>query len=160
MTRFVLDNDTLGIVISFLWPTVTIQDVLRDFEVYKKWHETVPIRYLRITVKFKNKWFHTVPNPYRANYQYTPRKFLSNCPLEIWGDDLPCLAQALSREGIRSIRTYKKCAMRWVRECTSNLHPELYNTLKEKLLLKLTPQVFCPHFSKQFLAYLLEPLSF
>ena len=159
MTRFVLNNDTLNIVLSFAWHNVTAKELASDLHVYGKWHEIVPPRFLNAAVSCRGRAYDQVANPFRRGYPYIPRARLALYPEQVWNENLIVLACSLCRERVRSIHTYKRCAQRWVDDCVWNMDPEYFTILHKKLLHKLTPDLFQPHCDPELVRFLLEPFD-
>ena len=130
-----LPTDVLNVVLSFLYH-LTAQELSSDIEYFLDWQKKVPKIFLRASM-LDQRYFFNVANPMIPNHPYTPRKFLSKQPQDIWSQTLPALVNMLCPEMVREVKTYKGCIRRWARECVSTRTPDAYLTLCQKALIKL-----------------------
>ena len=157
MSNRILLDDLLQIVLDYAWGGINTIEFYGDIAHYTKWHQTVPRSVLNVSVMYKNRPFHRIASPYIAEHAFVPRSHLALLPFHIWNTTLESLVNMLCKERIRAIRTYKKCAMRWVHDCVWNLQPEYYRILHEKLLCKLKEEHFRPRVRGwQFVDYMLS----
>ena len=156
MTRFALNTDTLDIVLGYLWDGLRTKEFREDLRVYKQWHDIVPARFLSAEISYGGLWCHKVASPFRQHHPYVPRRKFMISPNDIWNENLLIMVAALCKERIRSIRTYKRCAIRWVEDCIWNVHPEYYVILQEKLLNRITVDLFQDHVDRKLVHFLLD----
>ena len=156
MTLFRINNDILDIVLGYLWEGLRSKAFIEDLRVYKQWHDIVPARFLSAQIIYNGSWYHKVASPFRQYHPYVPRQNLLIAPVDIWNENLIILAASLCKERIRSIRTYKRCAIRWVEDCVWNAHPQYYKILYKKLLSRLTVDLFPDHVDKSLIRFLLD----
>ena len=155
MARFVLDKDTLDLVLGFAWDGMDSKQLTEDLAMFADWHRIVPPEFLHAEITVNGECFNKVANPFRRGYPFTPLRLLSITPSSVWNHNLWILGAGLCKERVRFIRTYKKCAQRWIAECICNLHPQYYVILYKKLLHKLTVDLFVPDVSDRRIAFLL-----
>ena len=145
----------LDIVLGYLWVGLRSKVFIEDLRVYEQWHEIVPARFLSAQITYNGRWYHKVASPFRRYHPYVPRQNLLIAPDDIWNENLLILAALLCKERVRTIRTYKRCALRWVEDCIWNTHPEYYTILQEKLLNRITVDLFPEHVDTELVHFLL-----
>ena len=143
-----LPTDVLNVVLSYLY-RLTAQELTADIEYFLDWQKRVPKIFLRASM-LDHRYFFNVANPMISDYPYTPRKFLSMQPQDIWSQTLPALVNMLCPEMVRGVKTYKGCIQRWTRECVCTRTPDAYLTLCKKALIKLKPIHFRRTFPRLF----------
>jgi hypothetical protein len=160
-TRFCLPDDIVSLLCTFLWRNAKLRadELSADVDFYCLWRKTVPPIFLKCAVLDIHQWFH-VANPMREGHPYWPRKLLNLEPKNVWGDTLFAFGSMICRERIRDVRTYKRCALRWIRACTDNIDIWYWWDLKQKLLCKIKPEHFHPRAHQAFLQEALSQLSF
>ena len=139
-TRFAMHDDVITLLMSFLFE-ISAQDLRCDLNYYIEWRYTVPDVFLACSL-FEERLLHHVGNPMRKHFPYYPRKFLSMRPCDIWSPSLMALGTMLSPAGLRNIKTYRRCAFRWIIDCIDNREIHYYIVLKRKLLDRLTISQF------------------
>ena len=154
---FYLHDDLINIVLGFVW-NVTASELRYDLEFYRRWNETVPPIFLAGSVLYRDFWYE-VANPLCKHNPYVPRKYLSLRPNDIWNYNLIALGAMLSREKIREVRTYKRCAQRWIMDCVAGNRPEYYIELRKKLLTRLKISHFQSRAPSPFLAEVFSQLA-
>ena len=158
---FFLPDDLIRLCTTFLWDSggITASELRRDIVFYEKWHRKVPQIFLNCSVLETDLWMH-VPNPMRKGYPYWPRKRLLLRPKTVWSDAMFTLGSRLCRERIREVRTYKRCALRWIQNCISSLHLECFDEVEEKLFHRIKEQHFRRRSNLRFVRECLQQLSF
>jgi hypothetical protein len=135
-----INEDCASVLISFLWPNYTREELLTDIDYYISWHRTPDI--------FINCAIHDiqldvrVPSPYRKNTPFRPRRTLRISPWSIWSPAMKRFMYWLSKDKVRKLKTYKRCVMRWVSDVLENRKVEYYVFLHHKILKYLTPEFF------------------
>ena len=160
-TVFFLHDDLIKLCTSFLWPYggISATELKRDIDFYTLWHETVPPIFLNSSVMETDLWIE-VPNPMREGYPFYPRRHVMLRPKTVWSDAMMKLGLRLCRERIRECRTYKRCALRWIRNCTSSLELWYFNEVNAKLFRRLKLQHFRPRTNQRFLEECFQQLAF
>ena len=69
------------------------------------------------------------------------------------------LGTMLSPAGLRNIKTYKRCAFRWIIDCIDNREIHYYIVLKRKLLDRLTISQFRVRSQLQFVQEALRQVA-
>ena len=160
-TRFFLPDDIVQILTSFLWKNANLSasELAWDLDFYCLWRKTVPPIFLKCAILDTCQWSQ-VANPMRDGHPYWPRKLLDIRPKTVWGDPLFSFGTMLCRERIREVRTYKRCALRWIKNCIENIDIWYWFDLQVKLLNKLKAEHFRPRAHPGFVAEALQQLSF
>ena len=160
-TRFFLPDDLIRVVTSFLWKTAQLSadELSEDLEFYCLWQKTVPPIFLKCSILDIRDWYQ-VANPMRDGHPYWPRKLLDLTPKNVWGEPLFVFGTMICREKIREVRTYKRCALRWIRNCTDNIDIWYWYDLQVKLLNKIKLSHFRHRSHRGFLEEALEQLSY
>jgi hypothetical protein len=140
-------------MISFLFP-ITACELKEDLIFYIKWAE-VPSMFLNCQLR-ETRYRHYVCNPMIRYIPYHPRRYLDMRPNEVWGPTLPALGAMLSRDALREAKTYRRCALRWIWDCISNLEIYYWDVLCAKLFSRISLQHFhcrygCSHFLEESL---------
>ena len=154
---FYLHDDLVNVVLGFLWK-VTAQELRDDFRFYATWHKTVPPIFLSGSVLYKDFWYE-VANPLSRHNPYVPRKYITLRPNDIWNFNLIALGTMICRERIREIKTYKRCAQRWIMDCVAGSKPEYYQILHKKLFTRLKISHFQSRAPTCFLAEVFSQLA-
>lgn len=144
-TNFYLHDDLINTVLTFLYQDgeLNAQELHEDLEFYIKWSNAVPSMFLSCQLLETRYWVH-LANPMCKFYPYHPRKFFCMRPEEVWGPTLLALGHMISREAIRSAKTYKRCAIRWILDCVENVDLFYWYELKQKLFNR----IHCFHFHR------------
>ena len=160
-TMFFLPQDLVQVITSFLWQNANLgaNELAEDLDFYILWRKTVPPIFLKCAILDTNQWFH-VANPMRSGHPYWPRKLLDLTPNNVWGEPLFAFGTMICRERIREVRTYKRCALRWIRNCTDNINIWFWYELQTKLLNKIKLEHFHQRAHRGFLQEALQQLSF
>jgi hypothetical protein len=160
-TRFFLPDDLVQLVTSFLWKSAKLSadELSEDLSFYCLWRKAVPPIFLKCAILDTSQWFH-VANPMRDGHPYWPRKLLDITPKNVWGEPLFAFGTMICRERIREVRTYKRCALRWIRNCTDNINIWYWYDLQMKLLNKIKIEHFRHRAHRGFLEEALQQLSF
>jgi len=150
---FQLHDDLITEMISFLFP-ITACELKEDLIFYIKWAE-VPSMFLNCQLR-ETRYRHYVCNPMIRYIPYHPRRYLDMRPNEVWGPTLPALGAMLSRDALREAKTYRRCALRWIWDCISNLEIYYWDVLCAKLFSRISLQHFhcrygCSHFLEESL---------
>ena len=142
--RMRLPIDLTNLTVSFLY-NITAQELFEDLHFYLRWQKHVPPMFLSCTL-LDQRYLFAVANPMRPFHPYTPRKFLSMQPCDIWASTLPALVNMINPERVREIKTYKGCVTRWTHDCITSRKLEFYLILCKKALVKLSER----HFRRSF----------
>jgi len=137
-----MPEDLVSLTLTFLYQ-ITAQELRSDLDFYIEWRRTVPPVFLSCSL-FESRLLHHVGNPMREHFPYYPRKFLVMRPCDIWSPSLMTLGTMLSPAGLRAVKTYRRCAFRWILDCIDNREVHYYNVLRRKLLDRLTISQFRP----------------
>ena len=130
-----LPTDLMDLTISFVHD-ITTEELFEDLHFYMRWQKHVPAMFLSCTL-LDNRYLFAVANPMRRFHPYTPRRFLSMQPADIWASTLPALVNMLNSERVRAIKSYKGCIRRWTHDCVTSRKLEFYLILCKKALVKL-----------------------
>jgi hypothetical protein len=160
-TLFFLPDDIVQVITSFLWQTgnLSAHELGEDLDFYILWRKTVPPIFFKCAILDTTQWSH-VANPMRDGHPYWPRKRLDLTPKQVWGEPLFAFGTMICRERIREVRTYKRCALRWIRNCTDNINIWYWYDLQVKLLNKIKLKHFHHRAHIGFLREALQQLSF
>ena len=160
-TLFFLPDDLVQVITSFLWQNANLRadELANDLDFYMLWRKTVPPIFLKCAILDLSQWFH-VANPMRDGHPYWPRKLLDLTPKNVLGEPLFAFGTMICRERIREVRTYKRCALRWIRNCTDNIDIWYWYDLRVKLLNKIKLEHFHYRAHRGFLREALQQLSF
>mgnify|MGYP003711541159 FL=1 len=126
----------------------TASEFFQDLDFYTTWANTVPAMFISAQVLDLRFWY-CVANPMIRWHPFIARRHLKLLPHDIWAGTLPCLVQYLDRERLRSLKTYKRCVVRWVDEAVTSHHVWFYQHVLTKVLIKLRIEHFrpnCPQF--------------
>ena len=159
-TMFFLHNDLIKLCTSFVWGNAGIdaRELQRDIEFYELWHQKVPPIFLQCAMLETDLW-QDVPNPMRAGYPYWPRRRLLIRPKTVWNDAMVTFGMKLCRERIREVRTYKRCALRWISNCITSLELGFFDEVEKKLFQRIKLQHFQRRSNFRFLEECLQQLS-
>ena len=159
-TRFFLPSDLIQVITSFLWKEVRLsaEEMAADIDFYILWRKVVPPIFLKCAVLDTSQLFY-VANPMRGGHPYWPRKVLELTPNNVWGGSLYAFGAMICRERIREVKTYKRCCLRWIRNCTDNIEIWYWYDLQQKLLSKITIDHFRPQGHRGFLREALQQVS-
>ena len=150
---FLLHDDLITLIITYLFP-ITACELREDLIFYIKW-AAIPPMFLNCRVR-ETRYRHYVCNPMLKNIPYHPRRYIDLRPNEVWGPTLPALGAMLSKDAIREAKTYKRCALRWIYDCISNLEMYYWDELCDKLFSRISQHHFqyrygCCHFLEEAL---------
>ena len=154
---FALPKDLVNLLLSFVYE-ITSDELARDLEFYIKWRSKVPPMFLSATL-LNTRFYFSVANPMVRYHPYTPRKNLRMRPTDIWACTLLAFLHGLSKERVRSLRTYRGCILRWAHDCLQNRKIEYYAMLHHRILSKLKPHHFRSARPSAFLAEALRQIS-
>ena len=157
---FFLHDDMIQLILNFVWGDdyVKPRELESDLLFYITWRKNVPPLFFSASLLDRHLWLH-VPSPMRRYTAYYPSKNLQLHPTNVWSETLVILGTMLCRENIRNCKTYKRCALRWINECTSCLSLEYWEILKTKLLIKLRSQHFRSRAHQPFVLACLQEIS-
>ena len=157
---FFLPDDLIRLCTSFVWDSggVSARDLRRDIRFYERWHQRIPPIFLNLAVLETDLWME-VPNPLRVGYPYWPRRRLLLRPKTVWSDAMFTLGMRLCRERIREVKTYKRCALRWIQNCISSLHIGFFDEVDQKLFTRISERHFRPRSNLRFVRECLVQLS-
>ena len=158
--RFFLPDDLIRRALEFLWPnaSLTAAEFAEDIRFYAQWQAIVPAIFLECAVFDTTKCYY-VPSPLRKDHPYWPRKVLVLKPRNVWSDALRAFGMMICRERIREIKTYRRCALRWIANCEQNVDLWYWFDLHQKLLNRLTIQHFRPRSHQGFVQEAFRQLS-
>ena len=145
-----LPKDLMDLTISFVYD-ITAQELFEDLEYFIRWQKHVPPMFLSCTL-LDQRYLFSVANPMRPFHPYTPRKYLSMQPSDIWASTLPALVNMINAERVREIKTYKGCIRRWTHDCITSRKLEFYLLLCKKALVKLSDR----HFRRSFPVFFVQ----
>ena len=116
-------------------------ELARDIDFYMDWRNFVPPIFIKCSLT-DTLHCYDVANPMRAGHPFWPRKLLHLTPESVWSKNMYLFGSFICRENIREVKTYKRCCMRWIRNCCENLELWYYFDLNQKLFSKITIQHF------------------
>ena len=140
---FCLPTDLLNLVLDYDL-CCTAYELAEDITFYTAWQNCVPPMFLSTSL-LDTRFYFNVANPMIKFHPFTARRYLRMRPCDIWSQTLPALANMISKESIREMRTYKACVQRWVSDCVNNRQLFYYKILVKKALGKLTQCHFRPN---------------
>jgi hypothetical protein len=160
-TRFFLPDDIVQVIAGFLWAHVHLRasEMAEDIDFYLMWRKAVPPIFMTCAILDTSQLCY-VANPMRDCHPYWPRKLLDLTPKNVWGGSLYAFGAMICKERIREVRTYKRCCLRWIRDCTENLEIWYWFDLQQKLLSKIRIEHFRQRGHRGFLQEALQQVAF
>ena len=130
-----LPDDLISLITDYAFQC-TACEFFQDLDFYISWGNTVPPMFLSAQVLDLRFWY-CVANPMIRFHPFVARKYLKLHPHDIWSGTLPCLVRYLHAERLRSLKTYKRCVIRWVDEAVTSHHLWFYMHVVQKTTRKI-----------------------